>query len=52
MAPDTKKTKVMDIEETAQGNMIVWTLENTTGKEITSLVKHFALINEVKVDEI
>ena len=32
--------------------MIVWTLENTAGKEISSLVKHFALMNELKVDEI
>ncbi len=52
VAPDTKKPKMMDIEETTQGNMIVWTLESTNGKEISSLVKHFALMNEEKVDEI
>ena len=32
--------------------MIVWTLDNTSGKEISSLVKHFALMNEAKVDQI
>ena len=52
VAPDTKKPKMMDIQVTAQGNMIVWTLDNTSGKEISSLVKHFALMNEAKVDQI
>ena len=42
----------MDIQETVQGNMIVWTLDTTTRKEISSLVKHFALMNEAKVDQI
>ena len=32
--------------------MIFWTLDNTTGKEISNLVKHFALMNEAKVDQI
>lgn len=32
--------------------MIVWTLDNTDGKEIFVLVKHFALMNEAKVDQI
>ena len=32
IAPNTKKPKMMDIQETTQGNMIVWTLDNTTGK--------------------
>ena len=52
ITPDTKKSKMMDIQETTQGNMIVWTLDNTSGKEISSLVKHFALMNEAKVDQI
>ena len=52
IAPNTKKPKMMDIQETAQGNMIVWTLDNTFGKEISSLVKHFLLMNEAKVDQI
>ena len=32
--------------------MIVWRLDNTLGKEISSLVKHFALMIEAKVDQI
>ena len=49
---DTKKPKMMDIQEIGKGNMIVWIVDNATGKEISSLVKHFALMNEVKVDQI
>ena len=52
VAPDTNKPKMMDIQETAQGNMIVWTLDNTSGKELSSLVKHFALMNDEKMDQI
>ena len=32
--------------------MIVWTLDNTSGKELSSLVKHFALMNDEKMDQI
>ena len=52
VAPNTKKPKMMDISVTAQGSMIVWTIDNTLGKELSSLVKHFALMNEAKVDQI
>ena len=52
VAPDTKKPKMMDIQVTTQGSMIVWTLDNTSRKEISSLVKHFTLMNEEKVDQI
>ena len=32
--------------------MIVWTLDNTSGKALSSLVKHFALMNDEKMDQI
>ena len=41
-----------NIQATAHGNMIVWTLDNTSGKEISSLVKYFAVMNDEKMDQI
>ena len=41
----------MDVQTTEQGNMIVWTLHGTTGKEISKALKHFSFMNEAKVEE-
>ena len=41
----------MDVQSTEQGNMIIWTLQGTTGKEISKALKHFSFMNEAKVDE-
>ena len=43
---------MMDVEETAQGNMITWTLDNTTSREVSSMLKHSAYMNETKMDQI
>ena len=51
MAPASNKPRLMDVQSTEQGNMIVWTLHGTTGKEISKALKHFSFMNEAKVDE-
>ena len=43
---------MMNVEETAQGNMITQTLDTTTGKEVSSMIKHFAFMNEAKMEQI
>ena len=52
IAPETNKPKMMDVEETTQGKMLTWTLDNTTGKEVSNMMKHLALMNEAKMDQI
>ena len=42
MAPASNKPRLMDVQRTEQGNMIVWTLHGTTGKEISKALKHFS----------
>lgn len=52
MASETSKPKIMDVQNSAHGNMIVWTLHSTFGVEISRAVKQFSFMNEAKVEEI
>ena len=52
IALETNKPKIMDVEETAQGNMITQTLYNTIGREVSSMLKCLAYMNEAKVEKI
>ena len=52
IALETNKPRMMDVEETAQGNMITWTLDNTIGREVSSMIRHLELMNEAKMDQI
>ena len=51
MAPASNKPKLMDVKNTEQGNMIIWTLHGSSGKEISKALKHFSFMNEAKVEE-
>lgn len=51
MAPSSNKPKLMDVQSTKKVNMIVWTLQGTSGTDISKAVKHFSFMNESKVEE-
>lgn len=43
---------MMNVEEITLGKMITWTLDTTIGKEVSSMIKHFAFMNEVNMEKI
>ena len=49
MAPTTNKPKLIDLSSIDQENMIVWTLQGTSGIEISKAVKHLSFMNEAKM---
>ena len=51
MAPTSNKPKLMDVQSIEKGNMIIWTLQGTSGTEISNALKHFSFMNEAKVEE-
>lgn len=42
----------MDVQNTPQGNLIVWDVDTTPGKEVASAMVHMSHMNEAVVDRL
>ena len=52
MSPSSNKPNLVDMQSIEHGNMVVWTLQGTSGTKISKAIKHFSFMNEAKVEEI